>query len=333
MKIYPQDLRDRLHAVIIHCRVGDFDGIVALLSYATLSTDLPTSRLGRLGRLWTRDMGLTKREASIGLPAASASLKAAQWLTPIFAAVPVALLALWEIVVALPSDWLLLAEATTVWGAITGLSMSVLPRRALHKVYKEPLSAAEINSLLLSKMIGVDRAYIELIREAAAQAIPPDAERGLRDALRALGRAIDSLPPDATPPQNAAVLRQKATDALAHAHQESDEIAAASLTRQANALARQAASIDRTTQVLHQTNVLRAEVLAQIAALRAGLTDYSLSGTADTILLAMLSQDAQRVADEAVGVAHARRELDVFVAAPTRTAAVLKDTSLKAGRD
>jgi len=187
------------------------------------------------------------------------------------------------------------------------------PRSVLRGLYRKPLSASEIDALLPTAKSDIDRAYLELMRAAVEQAVPPGAAAGLREALRALGRAADSLPAQVPPLLNTEALRQQAAGVQERARLEKDSVAAESLKRQADALERQAAASDRSAVVTHRAHVLREEVLAQVKALHAGWADYSFGGPADTALLATLSENARRVADEASAVAQARAELDAFV--------------------
>ncbi len=314
MNIYPQDLRSRLHAAVILCRAHGIYGVPMSARELALVAGQPAPRLGKLGRQWTRGLGLSEQAAAAGLRAASLKLSSAQWAVSVNVGIPLAIVAFWEIVVPVPSNYALVAEALAAWGAITGLSMSLLPRSVLRGLYRKPLSVSEIDALLPTAKSDIDRAYLELIRAAVEQAVPPDAAAGLRDAaLRALGRAADSLPAQVLPLLNTEALRQQATGVQERARLEQDSVAAESLKRQADALERQAAASDRSAVVTHRAHVLREEVLAQVKALHAGWADYSFGGPADTALLAALSENARRVADEASAVAQARAELDAFV--------------------
>jgi hypothetical protein len=60
---------------------------------------------------------------------------------------------------------------------------------------------------------------------------------------------------------------------------------------------------------VRRAHALRAELTAQMDALREGLTGFHV-GMADTTLLTHLAEDARRVAAEASAVAQARAELD-----------------------
>ncbi len=303
------------------------------LANVNRSSKMMVPPLKRLERWWTQGMPLTEREAAVGVPAASTSLSSAQWTAPICVAIPIAIVAVWELFVPVPSNWLLVAEAFATWGALTGLSMTILPRRAIRRLYRKPLLPFEIKALLPGAHNDIDRAYLALLRDAIGRQCRLDTEAGMRDALRSLGRAADSLPSQVPPPQNTEALRQQAADVLAHARLEKDTVAAASLARQADALARQAAASDRSALVTHRAHVLREEVLAQIEALRAGLTDFHTDAAPDTALLAALSENARRAADEASNVAQARAELDAYVAAPDPQSAVAAPATLKAGHE
>lgn len=333
MKLYPQDLRDRLHAVIIRRRANGGYGEAAPAAGLSLAAGLPAPRLGKLGRQWTRGLGLNEREAAAGLGAASASLSSAKWTVPILVGIPLVIFAFWEAFVPTSPDWLLVAESLAAWGTVTSLSMTVLPRHAVRGLYRKPLSVSEIDGLLPGARTRIDIAYMGLIRDAAGAAVLPDAEAGLREALRALGRAADSLPPTVSTPRDTDALRRDALAARAGAKQEQDEVVAASWGRQADALERQAAALDRASGVTRRAQVLRAEVLAQMEALRAGLADFRLDAATDTALLCVLSESARRVAAEASDATQARQELEAFVTAPARQDATPTEIVLKPGQE
>lgn len=333
MKLYPQDLRDRLHAAIIRQRADGVYGGAAPAAGLPLAAGLPAPRLGRLGRQWTRGLGLNEQEAAAGLGAASASLSSAQWTAPVLVSIPLVIFALWEAFVPTSPNWPLVAESLAAWGTATGLSMTVLPRHAVRGLYRKPLSVPEVDALLPNAKSDIDRAYVGLIRAAIEQTVPPDAEAGLREALRALGRAADSLPPTVSTPRDTEALRRDALAARAGAKQEQDKVVAASWGRQADALERQAAALDRASGVTRRAQVLRAEVLAQMEALRAGLADFRLDAATDTALLCVLSESARRVAAEASDVAQARQELEAFVTAPARQDATPTEIVLKPGQE
>jgi len=334
MNLYPQDLRTRLHAAVISLRAQDVFDLAARLTQTASVTNQPAPHLGRSGRLWARGAHLTEREAAIGLPAASKSIRAAQWDAPFFAAIPVPFSAIFVVASSTLPHWEMLGSALALLGIVTSLSVTMAPRRAVRRLYEKPLSLLEIDALLPSARDDVDHTYLTLMRAAVQQTVPPGAEAGLRDALRALGRAADSLPPATVAPRDTDTLRRDATAARACASQEQDEVVAASWERQADALERQAAAWDRASLVTRRAHVLRAEVLAQMEALQAGLADFRTNAAPDTALLSALSDNAQRVADEASNVAQARAELEEFVAAPLLQESTLKESAvLKNGRE
>lgn len=202
MKLYPQDLRDRQHAAIIRRRsYGVYGGSVPSIN-ATLPSALPEPHLGRLGRLWLGDIRLTKREAATGLPAASASVGVAQWAGPGCTILPLIL----SVMVASnfhgQSAWEIIGCAVGVWGIVIGMSMTVFPSLAVRRLYEKPLSLGEIDTLWPGANDEIAHAYLGLMQDAVGCSVPPDAEAGLRDALRSLGRAADSLPSHVPPPQN-----------------------------------------------------------------------------------------------------------------------------------
>lgn len=333
MNLYPQDLRDVLHAVIVRRRAYAIHSGRASSAYTNLSAELPTPRLGRLGRFWVRGLRLTEWEAAVGLPAASALIESVQWFGLFIAAIPIPFSFIFLIGSSTLFHWEIFGGAVTFWSIVTSLSVTMSPCRIVRCLYRKPLSLGEIAALLPGARTEIDRAYVELMRDAISQAMTPDAQAGLREALRALGRAADSLPPAVSVPRDPETLRREAAAVRARALQEQDEVVAASGERQAEALERQAAALDRAAVVTRRGQVLHAEVLAQIEALHAGLTDFRADAATDTALLSILAEDARRVAQEASNVAQARAELDAFVAAPTRQSATPTEGALKAGQE
>ncbi len=68
--------------------------------------------------------------------------------------------------------------------------------RALNQ---KPLSAAEIAALLPKADDELERAYLTLAMDVVRQELASGADQDLRSALRALGDAIDRLPPASFP--------------------------------------------------------------------------------------------------------------------------------------
>jgi len=198
----------------------------------------------------------------------------------------------------------------TTWALMSTIFVG-LPLTLIRKWIHTPLSDLEINHLATENSSSLDRTFAQLIREVTRQEhISPEAEEGLREAIRAIGDAIDRLPPlPASSTVDAIALHQNALTVRVRADTETDAITQASLARQADALERSALAAERSSVHLRRTNALHQELTAQIEALRLGLTAFY-TGDADITGLTALSENVRTVAAEATSVAEARTELD-----------------------
>lgn len=173
------------------------------------------------------------------------------------------------------------------------------------------------------------RDFLQLVRDVSKmEKIAPEAEAGLRDALRSLGDALGQLPFPQASTASSAQLRQNAATVRTQADAEHDGVTQASLLRQADALDRSAQAAERSALLWKRTAALHAELAAQIESLRFGLTAFY-TGDADVSGLAALSENVRTVAAEAVSVASARAELD---AAPVYAATTAPAQTLTVGR-
>lgn len=155
--------------------------------------------------------------------------------------------------------------------------------------------------------------FLRLARDVRKQeSISPEAEAGLRDALRAVGEAMEKLPFSPVNTIDASELRRNAAAIRAQADAETDAVTQASLSRQADAVERSAAAAERSSLLTKRTTALQAELAAQIESLRLGLTAFY-TGDTDVSGLAALSENVRAVAAEATSVADARTELDAAV--------------------
>ena len=161
--------------------------------------------------------------------------------------------------------------------------------------------------------------YLEMIWSAMhlspLPAGQPDTEKNAREAIRALGGAIEALPPrplDGVPADYAG-LQAMAASLAADAPLESDPVVAASLHRRAEALRGQAETVARVRVLLRRNEALRAELSDQIGALRTSLAAASLGGGDGGPELAGLAARIRRVASEANAVTAARVEVDALL--------------------
>ena len=241
------------------------------------------------------------------------------------------------------SIWVTLFCCTTVailWRQVQGGQDPRMPsERSTQRVSTEPqtstytrLTELEITLLqntLLQKgaddpLLGM---YLDLVwaamNTAPLAASQGDTERSAREALRALGGAIESLPPQTVDglPDSHAKLQGIADRLASEATGESDPVVAASLGRRVEALRGQAETVARVRVLLRRNLALREELADQVGALRTSLTAAALGGDDSGPELAGLAARIRRVASEANAVTAARVEVD----------ALLSQTSAHAG--
>lgn len=223
-----------------------------------------------------------------------------------------------------------------LWGALLGTlwlgmaSMGMLmPKIVLQRWARNPVNAAEVEALLDNREDGLERAYLTLIRDAVKQNLSDQAATEVRKAIRALGEAIERLPPLTTSGEvDADQLRAEAVHVQEQAAQETDTVTAASLLRQAEALRRSALAAERASVVLRRNAALRKELAAQTEALRLGLASLY-AGAGDMSELTRLAEQVRGVASEANAVSDARTELDSFLAThPVQEATVGADRAV-----
>lgn len=311
-------------------------------------------RIGTLGRLWTRKMALPDEVAAQTLPAASNETMG--WMYGVLGGVgwiPVT----GVVLSAVFGNAELAAASVAATGAMTWWSAVDLPRRAFRKLHERPVRTDEMDSLMSTVTIpGVppaigkaaegilrrmgmegylpssptmdplDRSFLALVRDMARlESVPESTQVELREALRELGEAASRLPPEtALNVTEAADLLGDAESLLARAHQETDEVVAASLRRQAEALLRSAEAQQRTQVLNRRARILRQELQAQMDALRSSLPTLTAAQAGGDIPRAAsaggpfvgLAQTVHGIADEAASVAAAREELDRFTSLP-----------------
>ena len=170
--------------------------------------------------------------------------------------------------------------------------------------------------------------YLELV--CAAMSLAPltpgqaETERNAREAIRALGGAIETLPPR-TPdgvPDSTAKLEATAARLAAEATGETDPVVAASLHRRIEALRGQAETVARVRVLLRRNLALREELADQVGALRTSLAAAALGGDDSGPELAGLAARIRRVATEANAVTAARVEVDTLLSQTSAHAGV-----------
>jgi hypothetical protein len=195
---------------------------------------------------------------------------------------------------------ILAAHGPPVVAAVFGTILAALlsaglttPGILLRRWSSLPVSQGEVEALLADANDDLERSYLSLIRDA---------------------------------------LRREAAQLRTRANEETDEVTAASLSRQAEARERSADAAERSSLVLRRTAALRDELAAQTEALRLGLAALY-SGAGDAADLSHLAATVRGVADEANAVADARAELDTLApSAPSATAPVTAPTPMAEAR-
>ena len=146
------------------------------------------------------------------------------------------------------------------------------------------------------------------------------ANREVRDAVTALGTAIQALPPEqVVVTDNPAALRAEAQAQIEDAQAEPDAVIAASRRRRAESLLRRADTAAKTLLLLRRNHALREEVSEQIKALQTSLTALQVGGRQSTPELSGLAASIHRVALEANAVTVARTEVDTLLSQPGRS--------------
>ena len=83
MQLYPQDLSDNDHAQIVRKRAMTSSGNSGMYDP---NAPLPEPKLGKLGRLWAKGLGMTDRQAAVGNANASSWTQSAAWTTAMLGA-------------------------------------------------------------------------------------------------------------------------------------------------------------------------------------------------------------------------------------------------------
>ncbi len=201
---------------------------------------------------------------------------------------------------------------TSAYARLTEAEIAQIQNKLLQKGCDDPL---------LGMYLDLVWAAMTLAPLTAGQA---DTERNAREAIRALGGAIETLPPRTSDgvPDSHAKLEATAARLAAEATGESDPVVAASLHRRAEALRSQAETVARVKVLLRRNLALREELADQVSALRTSLTAAALGGDDSGPELAALAARIRRVASEANSVTAARVEVDALLSQPHAHAGV-----------
>lgn len=309
MDIFPQDLGRRRYILLIQRRALTPTFWANPVPPKGRLPALPPPYLGALGRFWIRRLDIKPEDAACTLPAlGNRHILDLSTVFGFLLSLPILCLGAFGMdfgLAALGGCLIFLGAGLTFW-----------PRRTVESLHRRPVTEGDLEALqsgLNDDLL--EAAYLRLAREMAAQNVTNNSAKSLRDALRALGEAIDALPYVPAADADAQTLRADADRARAEAGREPDAVAAASLRRRADALDRSARAASQSEALRRRAAVLRDELLAQTESLRLGLA-AARPDSGEVAGLAALAESVRAVADEAAGVAAARAELDAALSPP-----------------
>jgi hypothetical protein len=302
MEIYPQNLGERNHIEIVRRRAAKGSG-----NTPDSVTDEPlTPKLGLLGRYWARGTKLTEPQAAMANPAAATITQGYGWLTGFLGVVLAAIPAL-----LVGKDMHNPAIGWTIFTAgvasISALGFGPFAQYAFRHVHRA-ITQHEIEEMITKCQDDLRKAYLGLVRDAVLVPIPDPPAENVRQAIEALGEAIEELPAVIAAPVDTEALRQQAAQLREKASKESDSITADSLIRQADSFEQRIESSEHSALVAKRSATLRDEILAKIASLREAIAAQQ-TGIMDVSTLAELSESARHVAREAQNTASAKDEL------------------------
>ena len=185
---------------------------------------------------------------------------------------------------------------------------------------EQPVSAYELQSVRQRAQDALVKNYLDLACSVVSLPATKDetADREVREAITALGTAVEALPPEIkVVTDDPAALRAEAEMQALRAQSETDSVIAASLRRRAESLLRRSDTTARTLLLLRRNGALREEVGEQVRALQTSLTALQVGGRQSVPELSGLAASIHRVALEANAVTVARAEVDTILSRPT----------------
>ncbi len=224
-----------------------------------------------------------------------------------------------------PYKWGYLEETTDVLLLITTIIaapfyVTEVLTKSEQKKLRDAASECELAELHDGLKDALAKNYLDLVLAIREVPVTPGtaAEQEVRGAIRALGAAIDSLPPPEKElvTDDPGALRLDAERLAAEAEVETDPVVLASLRRRADSLTRRAETAARTRLLLRRNGALREEVAEQIGALRTNLTAFRVGGEQAAQEMTGLAASIQRVTIEANAITAARDEIDALLSAP-----------------
>jgi len=309
MKLFPQDLRAPNHIKLVRTRAQA--GMSTTTTPPTNTVPLPEPKLGMLGRLWVKGLGLTDQQAAVANGASADATQVTAWMTSLLGSFFTGMACL----IIRKKTGLDLGTAWAVFGAsaasLTALGFGPLAQLALRSLHR-PIQAAEMEGLIKASDDALESAYLKLVRDAILIDVPTNAETDIRQAIAALGEAIDRLPAVSMEVMDVTAVRAEATTLRQQAIAEPDRVTSDSLDRRADALERRADAYERSALLTRRAAALHEEILAQIETMRSGLAGHQIEAGvgAPTGTFAQLSESARRVAQEAATTADARNEVE-----------------------
>lgn len=338
MQLRPHDLGPTWHIAVVRQRAIGAARVVI------------QPRIGPLGRLWSRGLGLTEKVVSHTLPMAAD--KTGPWVGGLTTGLGCAgLLALYGSAVGAPVEIALLNGSATLAVSAAAMygSAILLPRRYFKQLHWQPLRIEELMDLkgvdtlpkpanlpelpalkIVKKFMhnlrgtaprragdGLEQSFLELaITVIREENLPETVQADLRRTLAELGEAVSALPPAQKDTVEVNDILVEAETQAARSRRETDPVLAASHLRHAEALMARARAAEQQEQQYRQTRRLREEMAAQIAAVQAALPTLAQTTAQRTISAGGLTLDSiafqvQSITREAAAITAAQQELAV----------------------
>jgi hypothetical protein len=203
----------------------------------------------------------------------------------------------------------------TMVGTMGVLGGILIPRFMLQKAYSAPLTASEMSDLI--QCAGDNqlmKEYLLLAREAIQQSnLPQQGEKNLREAIRALGDAIDRLPETPLAAANSKEMKLDVETTRSALMNEKDPVVSASLQRRLLAQESSLKSVERAMVISRRTQALRDEIFAQIESVRLGIASFQEGAHETGTNFSVIADSIRLVSAEASSVADAQVELDSYL--------------------
>lgn len=322
MELFPDDLRARHHAILIKRRSYGVRGSTTPAGYEGSLEPVAPEKPGLLGKIWAKGSKLTEAQAARALPNSSMGTQGSLWGVGLTASFLFGL----PLLIAANKHGLAPALAWGEWLAATAggfaLGGGPLATWAFRSVSDKPLVESELELLAEKAETDLERTFLSLVRDAIRTGLPDPPATQVRRSIAALGEALDSLPEVSPSAVDPAALRAEADGIDALSLAETDRVTSDSHSRRADALRRRAESAERTTLAGKRTVALKAEIQAQMEALREGLAALSADGATTALAdLASLAESVRTVAAEAVSAIDAEAEIERISPKPVVTLA------------